>query len=232
MAGKETALLIFDLDGTLVITGGAGFRAWAWLFERRYGLGDPFSGIDGRGKTDPRILLEVFKKKLKRKPKEGELDRLIRAFTPYLKKSVRESEGYRLVGNIKGLLRALRRRPHIYLALGTGNLENGARIKLSRARLNRYFPVGGFATDSFVRSELIRRAWLKSRRFYKRRFPKTRTFVIGDTPLDVKAGRRCGFKTVVVNSGVVPAQKLIAARPDFFFENYDDPKEWIQKLRL
>src|SRR3989338_6038283 len=87
-------LLLFDLDGTLLFTGGAGIRAMSRMFLDYYGLPDAMSGVEGRGRTDPEILVSVFKKKLKRAPKFHELKRLINVYPKYLTPEVRKSPGY------------------------------------------------------------------------------------------------------------------------------------------
>ena len=135
------------------------------------------------------------------------------------------------MGSYKGPSCKLCRREGVYLALGTGNVEAGARIKLSRARLNRFFPVGGFADDSSHRPTLLRKAACQAARHYKTTF-KGGVYVIGDTPLDVSAGKSCGFVTAVIDSGVVAREELVASKPDHLFDSYKHPQEWIERLGL
>ncbi|MBI2070802.1 MAG: HAD hydrolase-like protein [Elusimicrobia bacterium] len=225
-------LLVFDLDGTLLVTGGAGKRAIEDLFLKQYGLAGALEGIEGRGKTDPAIFLEVFERKMKRHPRPGELRHLTRIFPSFLKPRVRASRGYRMIDGIKDFLRMLSRLPGVYLALGTGNLEKGARIKLSRSKLNRFFPVGGFSTDSIKRPELLRKGVAKAMRHYRRRFRKHEVFIIGDTRRDIAAARACGYRSVAVATGPVSGSELRAAKPDFYFNDYASPQRWIKRLKL
>ncbi|MEK7287040.1 MAG: HAD hydrolase-like protein [Elusimicrobiota bacterium] len=226
------ALLLFDLDGTLLLAGGAGRRAIGRLFEERYGLAGAMEGIDPAGLTDPQIFREVMAKKLARAPKNGEFARLMSVYPRYLRPEVEKSRGFRVMRGIRELLARLAAIRGVYLALGTGNVELGARIKLRRARLNRFFPVGGFATDAVERGPLIRIAAAKAARYYGRRFRKSEVFVIGDTARDVAAGRVCGFQTVAVDLSLGKTKEILAAKPDFYFTGYSQRHEWIEKLGL
>jgi phosphoglycolate phosphatase-like HAD superfamily hydrolase len=106
-------------------------------------------------------------------------------------------------------------RPDVVLGLATGNVELGARIKLERAELNSFFAFGGFGSDSEDRTELVRKAAEKAGRKIGRTILASDVFVIGDTPLDVDAGNRAGFKTVGVATGTYTVDQLLAAGASF-----------------
>ncbi|MBI4062849.1 MAG: HAD hydrolase-like protein [Elusimicrobia bacterium] len=225
-------LLLFDLDGTLISTGGAGKRAIENMFLERYGIKNALQGIEGRGRTDPAIFVDVLRQKIGREPDSGELEKLIEVYPNFLRPQVETSSGYKLLGGIQDFLETVAKIPGVYLALGTGNLENGARIKLERSGLNRFFPVGGFSTDSIERPQLIARASVKAEKHYRQKFIKDDIFVIGDTVLDIAAARACGFKSAAVGCGMAGKEELLKAKPDFYFEDYSNPREWIKQLGL
>ena len=110
---------------------------------------------------------------------------------------------------ISALLDEMLPRKDVMLGLATGNIESGARIKLDRGNLNRYFTFGGFGSDSEDRAELVRKGAQKAA--YKNGAPiaPSNTFVIGDTPLDIEAGKRAGFKTVGVATGNYSVDQLL-----------------------
>ncbi|MBI4668783.1 MAG: HAD hydrolase-like protein [Elusimicrobia bacterium] len=228
----KAKLLVFDIDGTLLVTGGAGIRAFNKMFKIHFGIEEAIKGVDPRGKTDPVIFAEIVRTKLKRKPKPGEVKRIMELFPRYLKAELRHSPGYRLLGGIKDFLKIVSKLPNVYLALGTGNLETSAYYKLAPGGLGRYFPVGGFATDSIIRPVLLRKGAQKAGRYYGRRFLKKDIFIIGDTPLDVFAAKACGFRSVAVDCGMGNVPKLKAVKPEFFFKDFSNPQEWIDKLGL
>ena len=97
------------------------------------------------------------------------------------------------------------------LGLATGNIELGARIKLDRGGLNPYFSFGGFGSDFEDRSQLVGQAAEKAADRNGGAIAPSDTFVIGDTPLDIEAGTRCGFKTVGVATGSYPVEQLLAS---------------------
>ncbi|MFC1521044.1 HAD family hydrolase [Elusimicrobiota bacterium] len=228
----KNKLLVFDLDGTLVFSGGAGVKAIDKYFIKYYGLKNAFKNIDGRGKTDPNIIREMFVKKLGREATSLELKHFIKVYPRFLKPEVKVSRKYKMLKAVDKFLARISRLPGVFLALGTGNLEKTGRIKLSRANLNRFFPIGGFATDSIIREKLLKFAVKKANKHYKKKFKKKEIYIVGDTPLDVKAGKACGFKTVAIGIGAVSRKKVIASKPDFFFEDYSKPDLWIKKLGL
>lgn len=228
---SKPKLLLFDLDGTLLLTGGAGLRAISKLFKDRYGIENAMHKVEGRGITDTNIFLAIIERKLNRRPANGELQKLIEIYPRYLAPEVKTSPGYKIMSGIHEFLALLKKRG-IYLALGTGNLEKTARIKLARAKLNRFFPVGGFATDAKDRDKLLRLAWKKSQSHYGVHFSRSNVYVIGDTPRDVMAARANGFVAVAVGCGMFPKKRLLASRPDFYFDGFDNPQMWLKKLKL
>jgi len=205
-------LLLFDIDQTLVNTGGAGLRALDRACQKLYGLQNAMDGVRPHGKTDPAIVREIFLVKLgSNSPQNGEITTVLEAYVSFLKEEVHTSPTYRVLPGIVPLLNEMAKRPDVVLGLATGNVELGARIKLERAELNSFFAFGGFGSDSEDRTELVRKAAEKAERKISRTIPPSDVFVIGDTPLDVDAGNRAGFKTVGVGTGSYTADQLLAA---------------------
>jgi phosphoglycolate phosphatase len=213
-------LLLFDIDQTLVNTGGAGLRALDRACQKLYGLQNAMDGVRPHGKTDPAIVREILRVKLgSNSAKDGEIATVLEGYVSFLKEEVQTSATYRVLPGIVPLLNEMAARPDVVLGLATGNVELGARIKLQRAELNSYFAFGGFGSDAEDRTELVRKGAEKANRKIGRTIPPSEVFVIGDTPLDIDAGNRAGFKTVGVGTGTYTVDQLLAAGATFAVED-------------
>lgn len=218
------ALLLFDIDGTL-LSGKAGRRAFARVFADL--TGDPLAtdGIRFAGKTDLAIFREIMSRNGLR---DLRAEDVVPVYLRALAEEVRHDPG-RLYPGVPDLLAALLHESGFYLALGTGNLEAGARLKLEPHGISQYFPTGGFADDSAVREELIAAGIRKAERHYGTRFD--RVVVIGDTPLDVGSGRANGAATLAVAQGFYGEDELRAAGADRVLPNFQDLGATLDALR-
>lgn len=223
-------LLLFDVDGTLVLTGGAGIRAFNLAFEQLYGLQGAMEGVRAGGKTDPAIVREIFRTKLRRQATPEEVEALTKSYLQLLPEAVERSEGFRLMPGIPRLLELLAARSDVLLGLGTGNFEQAARIKLERAGLNRYFPFGGFGSDSEDRVQLVRIAIDRGRALLPSRPRDATVYVIGDTHHDIDCGRRNRAVTVAVATGSMSAVQLQAYEPDHLFPDLSIPEAFLRLL--
>ena len=205
-------LLLFDIDQTLINSGGAGLRALDRACEKVLGLKNAMQGISPHGKTDPAIAREILRVRLDKASRDGsDIPPILEVYVTFLKEEVQLSPGYRVLPGIVSLLEEMLHRQDVVLGLATGNIELGARIKLERGGLNRYFEFGGFGSDSEDRTELVRRAAEKAADKIGTSIRPSNIFVIGDTPLDIDAGNRAGFKTIGVGTGSYSAEQLLAA---------------------
>lgn len=220
-------LVLFDVDGTLVDVAGAGRRALEEAFRRTFGLADiadAAARVRFAGKSDPTIIAEIAREAgLPGTEVERRFPELQRAYLEALRDELRRPEPRRRVmPGVPALLEALAASPGVALGLITGNVEEGARAKLDAFDLNRFFPDGGFSSDHPDRSEIARIAHARLSRRAGRPFPPRRTFVVGDTEMDVLCARANGFVAIAVESGWVPRGALLASRPDAVFEDLTD----------
>jgi phosphoglycolate phosphatase-like HAD superfamily hydrolase len=205
-------LLLFDIDQTLINTGGAGLRALDRACQKLFSLENAMTGISPHGKTDPAIAREILRIRLGTDAAiPGQIETILEAYLFFLKDEVRLSPTYRVLPGILSILDEMVGRKDVVLGLATGNIELGARVKLERGGLNRYFTFGGFGSDSEDRTELVRKAAEKAAYENGGSIQPFDTFVIGDTPLDIDAGKRAGFKTVGVGTGSYPVDQLLAS---------------------
>jgi len=158
------------------------------------------NGILPQGKTDPAIIREIFAASGSDRANVS-VERILERYVVYLREEVETAAAYRVLPGIVRVLDELGRRPDVLLGLATGNIELGARIKLERGNLNRYFTFGGFGSDSDDRTALVRRAAEVAALRCGNAVAPSDVFVIGDTPRDVEAGRAAGFCTIGVATG-------------------------------
>jgi phosphoglycolate phosphatase-like HAD superfamily hydrolase len=224
-------LLLFDLDGTLVTTGGAGVRALDRAFLSLQRVVRASDGMSFAGRTDPSIIKDIFKLKLRREPREKELQDIYGHYLSGLRGELEASaESYKILDGVSEVLGLLAGRSDVFLALGTGNLEEGARIKLAPGDLNRYFSVGGFGSDADDRPEVLRHGVRRASDKAGRPFSGKDVVVIGDTVHDVTAGRAIGAVTVAVAAGHASEAELRGAGPDHFLPSLRDPSLFIDLL--
>ena len=214
-------LLLFDIDGTLLLTNGAGTRAANRAFENIYGISEAMTKIDAAGKTDPIILKEIFKNELNRDYSHEEALELYKLYIPFLEEETSASETTVMPG-IPRLLENLSRREDIVLGVATGNIEQGAWIKLKSAGLDHHFKFGGFGSDSHLREHLIIKAKERAIDHVDNGTDIQKTFVIGDTPYDINHGRAAGAVTVGVATGSYSRAELEEHSPDHLFDDLNN----------
>jgi phosphoglycolate phosphatase-like HAD superfamily hydrolase len=207
MADSETQAVLFDIDGTLVSTGGASDRAWKRAFKELQGVDVDVPAVTGKGVPDPQVGRVVFEKAIGREPTEDEAEALMRRRLEHLPEEVENSPGYVVKDCVVETLERLTANG-ILLGLTTGNVEEAARIKLARADLNRFFSFGGYGSDSPDRTELTRKGLERASERYGEGFDPGRCFSCGDTPRDVVAGHGAGIRVVGVATGEFTVDQL------------------------
>jgi phosphoglycolate phosphatase len=216
-------LILFDIDGTLIDTGGAGARSWTWAFEHFFDLpGVDIGRYSSAGMTDPVVAHKTFSEAVGRQPSQEELTRLQGAYLSVLPDYVASSEGYRVLPGVKELLAALAD-SGVLLGLTTGALEAGAHAKLGRACLNHFFLVGGYGSDSEDRVQLTRTAVERGERLLGRSLEPSEVAAVGDTPLDISAAQGAGVVSVGVASGKYDVNDLRQAKPDHVLRSLTEP---------
>jgi phosphoglycolate phosphatase len=219
VAGSK--LVLFDIDGTLVDTGGAGARSWAWAFERLFERRIDIAEHSTAGMTDPAIARVTFAEAMEREPTAEELKRLMAAYQAVLPDYVACSPGYRVLAGVVELLERLTG-AGVLLGLTTGGLEAVAHAKLGRGRLNRFFLVGGYGSDSEDRIALTRTAVERGEGLLETSLDPRDVFVVGDTPLDIAAAEGVGAVSVGVASGRYRVEELRAAGADHVLASLAD----------
>lgn len=213
-------ILLWDIDGTLLRTGGAGKVAMEAGLQSAFGVTELRDGVPYSGRTDRAIardLLAVHGLD----PSPANVDRLQDAYLGGLPAALRERPGEVCPG-VADLLPVLAARPDVVLGLLTGNVRAGARVKLGHFGLWDFFACGGFGDGHHDRDDVARAAVADVRRHLGREVDPADLWVIGDTPLDVKCARAVGAKAVAVATGWHPGAELTACGPDLYLDDLSD----------
>ena len=215
-------LILFDIDGTLIDCGGQARVAFGQALERVFGESGPIDAYDFSGKTDTRIVTDLMT--LAGRPRAEVLQTLPTLRDEYLATLERNLDRARMrvLPGIEPLLAHLDARDDVVLALLTGNWERGARIKLSRHDLNRYFGFGSFGDDVFDRNDLPPIAIERALRATQRRFHPEETLIVGDSLLDVACARANGIPCLAVATGRTSRETLESADPTWIVDNLLD----------
>jgi phosphoglycolate phosphatase len=206
--------VLFDIDGTLLHTGGAGAVAWQRAFLELYEVEANIEEHTHAGMTDPEIAEIVFREVLGRDGADVERAEAIGCYLGHLSEAVAESDGYFVIPGIEELLPRLVEEG-ILLGVVTGNIESAAHIKLARGDLNKYFAFGGFGSDSRSRTELTKKALERGGEVSGAPLDRDQTISVGDTPRDVKAGHGAGIHVVGVATGSYGVDQLKDAGADW-----------------
>ncbi|MBZ0272765.1 haloacid dehalogenase-like hydrolase [bacterium] len=216
-------LLLFDLDGTLLLSGGAGARALDRAFLELYGVSGAFEGIKPAGKTDPMIIREIVRKHEIRGDELAIVGKVAGLYERYLADEMPISPNARMMPNVVPALEYLAARSDAILGLLTGNFERCARIKLARFDLNRFFAFGAYASDSEVRAELVPIAVAKAEEHTGRAIGLgPHVFVIGDTPMDVACALDNGVTSVAVATSSYTPEALTECGAHLCFDDLSD----------
>jgi len=201
-------LLLFDIDGTLVSCGPQGRKVFRQALLDVYGTAGDCDAYDFSGRTDPRIVLDLLI--AAGLPEEQVLAGMPRLRELYLSELERvlDRDGMELLPGVQELLESLDGRPNVTLALLTGNWEAGARIKLSRFGLNRFFPFGAFGSDATDRDDLPPVALERAARHTGQAFRPEEALIIGDSVHDVGCARAHGIPVLGVATGRTAAKDL------------------------
>lgn len=224
-------LVLFDIDGTLVLTGGAGLRAMNRAIEEVLGHGDGLNGIPIAGRTDWSILVDAVAK-VGRQIDDVLLGILRDRYVAHLAAEIEHpGKGTKAVmPGVRELLDHLDEREDVFVGLLTGNFEEGARIKLGHFDLWRYFSCGAFGGDAADRNALVPFAVERARQCGLSDIRSTDVLVVGDTPHDVACAHAAGAVPVAVATGGYTVDQLRASGATIVFEDLRDTPAFVKLL--
>ncbi|MGH8102111.1 MAG: HAD family hydrolase [Chthoniobacterales bacterium] len=223
-----TRLLLFDIDGTLIHSGGAGIQALKVALKERFGIDDDLAGIEIAGMTDSGIVVSILNKHKIPATSEN-IAAFLDSYVHFLSLELPRRKG-RLLPGVLELLEKLQSRKHLVLALLTGNVSRGAQLKLEHYGVWHFFEFGAFADDHHDRNQLGSFARARAREKHGREFSAAEIDVIGDTPRDIACGKAIGARTIAVATGTWTRERLAEYDPDFLIEDLSDVNRVVDTL--
>jgi phosphoglycolate phosphatase len=202
-------LVLFDIDSTLLIDGGAAGRAYDHAFKELFDILP--AAVDKHGKTDPNITREIARATFGRELEPDEEKRLHSRYCELFPAYLETSGSFRVLRGAWELCAELNGNPSFALGIQTGNIEPCADVKLRRARLDSFFRFGGFGSDAADRTILVSKAIERGKAVTGYDCRKNDVIVIGDSPHDIIAGKCNGAFTIGVTTGKSTAVELAAA---------------------
>jgi phosphoglycolate phosphatase len=220
-------LVLFDIDGTLIDSGGAGVRSLDLALKDLFSIENGFHGISMAGKTDTQIIKEgIMKHGISA---DGTIDAVIKAYLNYLRREINNDRKHVKPG-IYEVLEELKPLQDLGLGLLTGNIEEGARIKLEPFRLNEYFPAGAFGSDDEDRNNLLPIAVKRFEELFQQKIEADNCIIVGDTPRDVECAHIYGAMCIGVATGPYSYEDLIEAGADYVVHDLSDQKTLLHFL--
>jgi phosphoglycolate phosphatase len=228
MTDMQKRLLLFDIDGTLIHSGGAGVRALKSAFKERFGVADDMHDIEIAGMTDSGIVVSILKKNDIPATNEN-IGAFLDSYVHFLSLELPRRKG-KLLPGVLDLLEKLKSRPQLVLGLLTGNVSRGARLKLEHYGVWHFFEFGAFADDHHDRNRLGSFARARAKEKHGREFSPSQIDVIGDTPRDIACGKAIGARTIAVATGTWSREELAKYQPDFLIDDLSDVEGLIHTL--
>lgn len=222
-------LILFDIDGTLVDTGRAGSRSLDIAFLEYFSIEKAFENINMAGKTDIQIIKEgLAAHNLLRD--DNVIAEIVNLYLKTLSREINNNRK-RIMPGVNEALRILsNENGSFYLGLLTGNMEQGARIKLGAFDLNKYFPFGAFGSDDEDRNKLLPHAIRRVDEIYKKGIDFSDCIVIGDTPRDIDCAKPYGAFCIAVATGPYSTENLRDAGADIVMEDLSNTMDFIKSL--
>ncbi|MFO1007401.1 MAG: haloacid dehalogenase-like hydrolase [Planctomycetaceae bacterium] len=222
------SICLFDIDGTLLRTGGAGQKAMERALTDVFGVPDPWEDIPAAGRTDRAITHDLFTYH-ELVPSEQQWEEFQSVYFRHLSSTLAELDGAVLPG-IQTLLSHIATRPDVSMGLLTGNFRAAAKIKLQHYAIDQHFAYGGYGDHHHDRDDVARVAYAEACRHLAREVDPQAICVIGDTPSDVKCARAIGARAIAVATGMYTVDELARSQPDELYEDFSSPDLFLARL--
>ncbi len=221
-------IILFDIDGTLLSSAGAGKTALEKGMASKFGIGQIVDGLSLSGRTDKGILYDLLR--LHNIPFSQEnYEKMLQAYLEFLPDCLKTVQGTILPG-ISDILAALKKREDCAVGLLTGNLRKGAKIKLAHFNIHHHFDFGGFGDHHLDRDDVAREALQEIQTKFGKDYPPHKIWVLGDTPLDIQCARAIGAQVLAVATGWHSMDELKPYKPDLLFQDLTSTHQVLESL--
>ncbi len=228
---KSKKILLFDIDGTLLLTGGCGKIALERAFLDYFEIENAWGNLIPDGKTDPNIIDEIAQDRLSRTLSTKEHNQICELYLTYFNQEIDRASQFRLMPGVTNLLEILAKRSDVLLGIATGNLEPAGWRKLKHGKIHNFFEFGGFGSDSRQRSEIVQTAIDRAEKLLGAKSPREHIFVIGDTHHDVRAANQLGVKAIAVTTGSYAADHFLNGdKPTYLLEDLSKPEDFLNLI--
>lgn len=225
----QKVAILFDIDGTLLLDGGASHLAFDRAFLDLYQVENASIDVFKSGRTDFAITQDAAQKRLGRELSSAELATFNQIYVGYLTATLSDYDKFKVLPGVSSLLERLSR-SNILLGLQTGNIEGAAHAKLARGAIDSYFSFGGFCMQSTERATVVNAAMGRLRKAHPE-LPNSAVFLVGDTPFDVQAGKQAGIHTISVCTGKFTREQLATASPSYIMDSLEDTEAFFRIIR-
>jgi HAD superfamily hydrolase (TIGR01549 family) len=227
----KPALILFDIDGTLLLSGRAGMRAMTRAFQQTFGITDAFAGESFGGRTDSYLVSKALTQ-AGLPDSEDNHHRFRATYLPLLAAEIQQpGQGHKgLMPGARELLEALEEYDHLHLALLTGNYREAAEIKLRHFEIWDFFEWGAFSDDHYDRNELVPIAKSRAETYDIPAEAIDRVVVIGDTPHDIECARVAGARSIAVATGGYSIEQLKEAGANDVLPDLADTKRVLRLI--
>lgn len=224
-------LLLFDIDGTLILSGGKGIESMISAMSVYTGKQIDFSVGDFAGSTDRKIIMTLLAKNgLQNIYQAKDVDAMLAGYLANLRQHLSGANIVEILPGISDLLTELQQNSSVYLGLVTGNMLEGAKIKLEAVNLYHYFPIGGFGSDSSDRNLLPPAAMRRATTHFDQKFASDEVWIIGDTPRDIACAKANQLRSLAVSTGHWSLDQLQAYQPTALMPDLSDTQFVIDTL--
>lgn len=224
-------ILLFDIDGTLLLTGGCGKIALERAFLDFFEIENAWGNLLPGGKTDPNIIDEIAQNHFGRALSNQEHAKICELYLEYFTQEIDNAINFRLMPGVSELLHILSQRSDVLIGVATGNLEPVGWQKLRRGKIRDFFEFGGFGSDSRERSEIVQIAIERAEKLLGQKSSKENIFVIGDTHHDVRAANKLGLKAIAVTTGSYAADRFLNGnRPTHLLKNLNNSEVFLRLI--
>ncbi len=228
-------IILFDIDGTLIKAGSAGTRALNKAIEKLYGQKNICDTFCLQGCTDKTNFRSAYINACKKKPSKKAMENITCEYLKLLPSEIEKSvkkKTYKKVKGINKLLTFLARRKDIFIGLGTGNIKDGAFLKLKPSGLSKFFSFGGYGSDSHIRTNVLIKGVKRAEKLSGEKFKPQNVYIIGDTHRDIIAAKEAGYHSAIVLDGFGDKKLIMRNAPELIADDFSDLTPWLIWLGL